>query len=176
MKKLIFFLLLIPAFAFSQTADTTPIEVNLSDNARLQWGGSAVKQKCIVLDYRPIINANKDFYIRVRIQYYANNAGTYGGKITDLINADATLSTDQRAQLLQIYNDRIFEWQSTDVCVDVNGDVTACPGAMTENAYWQQFKLSQVSGIGSLSTQGAFDAEYKIIRALVTKMNSRKNW
>jgi len=185
MKNLILSLLMVMSIV-ANAQDTSPIEVNLSDNAKLQWNGSAVKQKAIVLDWRPLINGTKEFYIKVRIVFYANSGGSYGGRITDLIIADQTLSSDQRQQLLSIYADRYFDWQSTNVCVDqTTGDVVNCMqpdgetptvNAVPESAYWQSFKLNQVSGVTSISTQGAFDAEYKIIKAVVAKMNLRKNW
>lgn len=84
MKNLIFILSLFALSAGAQ--DVTPITVNLSDNTVLQYGGAFVKQKCIVVDYRPIINQQKDYYLKVRIQYYQNNSGAYGSKITDLLN------------------------------------------------------------------------------------------
>jgi hypothetical protein len=166
--------------------DTSPIQVDLPDNPRLQWSGSAVKQRAIVLHWQPLINGTKEFYIKVRIQYWSNNSGAYGSLITSLIQADGTLSSDQQSQLLQQYGDKFFEHQSTSVCTDASGNIQPCTfqadgvtlsvGLMYESAYWQQFKLNQVSGVTSISTQGAFDAEFKIITAVVNKMSTRKNW
>lgn len=190
MKKIItLFLLAISLTGLSQ--DSSPISVNLSDNPKLQWNGSAVKQKAIVMDYRPLINGTKEFYIRVRVQLYENLSGAYGSKIQDLLTADQalqtpTLSSDQYSQLSTIYADRIIEHQTTGLCADAtSGNIVSCfqqdgvtptPNAVSEEAYWQAFKLNQVSGVTSISTQGALDAEYKIIIAIITKMNSRKNW
>jgi hypothetical protein len=109
----------------------------------------------------------------------------------DLLAADQqlqtpTLSADQYSQLVTIYADKIVEHQTTGLCADAtSGNIVPCfqadgvtptVNAVTEAAYWQAFKLNQVSGITSLSTQGAMDAEYKIIQAIIAKMNTRKNW
>ncbi len=183
MKKIILITFLFLSIK-SIAQDISQIVVNLSDNPKLQWNGAAVKQKAIVTDWRPLINGNKEFYIAVRIQYYENISGAYGSRILDLIAADQalqtpTLSTDQASQLRNIYADRSFDHQSTGLCCDSNGVIVNCSSGSSigsEAFYWQQFKLNQVSGITSISTQGAFDAEYKIIAAIVAKMNTRKNW
>src|SRR6478736_263675 len=184
MKKIIFALLLICSFAKAQ--DSTPIVFNLPDNPRLQWGGLAVKQKAVVLDWRPVLNGTKEFYIKVKIQNWSTSGGTYGSLITSLITADGTLSADQQTRLLIQYGDWYFEHQSTGVwCDNTTGaittqfqqdGVTPTVNAVPEEAYWQQFKLNQVSGMGSLTTQGAFDSEYKIIQAVIAQMTTRKNW
>jgi hypothetical protein len=185
MKKIIF--LLFAVISISATAqDVTPIQVDLPDNPRLQWSGAAVKQRAIVLVWQPMINGNKEFYIKVKIQNWSNSSGVYGSLITSLIQADGTLSADQQSRLLIQYGDWIFEHQSTGVyCDNTTGaivsqfqadGVTPTVNAVPESAYWQQFKLNQVSGMNSLTTQGAFDAEYKIIKAVVAQMSTRKNW
>lgn len=159
-------------------ADSTPIIVTLSDNAKLQWNGSFVKMKALVRQFNPIINTSKDFYIAVDIQFYENLSGSYGSKITDLISADGTLTSDQKTSLLSIYGDKFFEHFTVNNFCDASGNIVApgTAGATTEIAYWQQFLLNQVAGITAITTQGAFDAIYKIVQALVAKMNTRKNW
>jgi hypothetical protein len=184
--KILFIILSIFSSLCVIAQDVSPIVVNLSDNAKLQWNGSNVKMKATVLDYRPVINGTKEFYILVKVSFYENLTGSYGSKITDLINADGTLSNDQKISLLSIYSDRIVDHQTTGLCADAtsgnivpclqNDGITPTVNAVSEETYWQTFKLNQVSGVTSISTQGAMDAEYKIIQAIVTKMNSRKNW
>lgn len=166
--------------------DVSPIVVDLPDNPRLQWNGASVKQRAVVLHWQPVINGSKDFYIKVKIQNWSNNAGAYGSLITSLILADGTLSADQQQRLIIQYGDWIFEHQSSGVfCDNTTGAVvpqfqqdgiTPTVNAVPEAAYWQQFKLNQVSGVTSITTQGAFDSEYKIINAVVAQMTTRKNW
>jgi len=185
MKNIIlFFLLLLAINSIAQ--DVSPIVVDLPDNPRLQWGGLAVKQRAVVLAWQPVINGSKEFYIKVKIQNWSVNAGTYGSLITSLIQADGTLSSDQQSRLLIQYGDWFFEHQSTSVwCDNTTGAITTqfqqdgitpTVNAVPEAAYWQQFKLNQVSGMGSITTQGAFDSEYKIIKAVIAQMTTRKNW
>lgn len=184
MKKILFALLIISSYANAQ--DTTPIQVDLPDNPRLQWGGVAVKQRAVVMDWRPVVNSSKEFYIKIKIQNWSVSGGTYGSLITSLVQADNTLSSDQQTRLLIQYGDWYFEHQSTGIwCDNTTGaittqfqqdGVTPTVNAVTEAAYWQQFKLNQVSGMTSLTTQGAFDSEYKIIKAVIAQMTTRKNW
>lgn len=177
MKTIIFLsLILLSITSFAQ--DTSPIVVNLRDNGALQYNGAYVKMKCIVTDYRPVINAGKDFYIAVKIQYYENVSGAYGTYIPTLIQNNATLTAEEKAILLQVYGDKDFNWQTTNKWVDASGNIVpqGTAGAISELQYWQQFKLNQVAGMGTLSTQGAVDAQYLIIQAIVNKMNQRKNW
>lgn len=190
MKKLLLISLLFLAIN-SIAQDNSAIVVNLSDNPKLQWNGAAVKQKAVVKSYQPLINGTKEFYICVTVQLYENVSGAYGSRILDLLAADQalqtpTLTADQYSQLCKIYADRVVDHQTTNLCADAtSGNIVPCfqadgvtptVNAVTEAAYWQAFKLNQVSGITSISTQGAFDAEYKIIAAIVAKMNTRKNW
>ena len=166
--------------------DSSPIVINLPDNPRLQWSGASVKQKAVVLAWQPVINGSKEFYIKVKIQNWSNNAGAYGSLITSLIQADGTLSADQQQRLGIQYGDWIFEHQSTGVWCDLTtgaittqfqqDGITPTVNAVSEAEYWQQFKLNQVSGVTSISTQGAFDSEYKIIAAVIAQMTTRKNW
>lgn len=166
--------------------DSSPIVINLPDNPRLQWGSAAVKQRAVVLTWQPVINGSKEFYIKVKIQNWSNNAGAYGSLITSLIQADGTLSWDQQQRLIIQYGDWIFEHQSTGVfCDNTTGaivpqfqqdGVTPTVNAVSEEEYWQQFKLNQVSGVTAISTQGALDSEYKIISAVIAQMTTRKNW
>lgn len=189
MKKL--FLLGLLCFSITAWAQQILSPINLNDNLKLQWNGVNVKQKAILQRFHVLRDGSTEFYISVNIQYYENVSGTYGSKITDLINADQqlqtpTLSSDQAAQLLVIYSDRHVEHSTLGVCVDAtSGNIVSClqidgvtptVNAIAESVYWQTFKLNQVSGITSVSTQGAMDAIYKIAAAIVTKMNSRKNW
>lgn len=177
MKNLLLaFALILSVQAFAQ--DSLAIVVNLSDNAKLQYGGSNVKMKATVLDYRPLINATKDFYIKVRVTYYINNAGAYGATVLSTIFADGTLSDDQKQSLSAIYSDQIIDWQTTDKYVNASGDIVpkGTSGSQREIFYWQAFKLNQVSGMGTLAGQSAIGAEYLIINAIVTKLNSRKKW
>jgi hypothetical protein len=176
MKYITLLFLFISSIAFAQ--DQTPIVINIRDSPKLQFNGAFVKQKATVLDYRPVINSTKDFYISVQIKYYENNAGAYGAEIIATIRNDGTLTAEEKAQLYHIYGDKIIDYQTTNKWVDVSGNVVAqgTPGAITELAYWQGFKLNQVAGMGTLSTQGAVDAQYLIITAIINKLNARKNW
>ncbi len=181
MKAILSFLLFVSVAAKAQ--DLSPIVVDLPDNPRLQWSGSAVKQRAVVLQWQPVINGSKEFYIKVKIQNWSSG---YGSLITSLISADGTLSADQQSRLSIQYGDWIFEHQSTNIwCDNTTGAITTqfqqdgltpTVNAVPESAYWQQFKLNQVSGTTSLTTQGAFDEEYKIIKAVIAQMTTRKNW
>lgn len=180
MKILILFLLSVSAFA-QQIAP-----INLSDNAKLQWGGANVKQKAIITSFYYPLSGTADFYIKVRVQFYENISGAYGSKILDLINADQTLSADQASSLMGIYADKTIEHQTTGLCADnTTGNIVPClqadgitptVNAVAESAYWQQFFLNQISGVTSISTQKAMNAIEKIEAAIVAKMNTRKNW
>jgi hypothetical protein len=176
MKNTIIILLLALSLQLS-AQDTTPITVNIRDNAKLQFGGQAVKMKAVVLQFRT--EQSKDFVLHLYIQMYANNAGAYGGKITDLITADGTLSAEEKSDLLERYRDREVIYTTAGKYVDSNGEHVAsdAPGAQSELAYWQAFKLNNAAlGMTSASTQGALDAIYKIQIAIITKLNSRKNF
>jgi len=186
MKKIIL-ALLTTLIAFEINAqDTSPIVIDLPDNPALQFNGAAVKQRATVISWQPAINGAKEFYIKVKIQNWSNNSGAYGSLITSLIYANGTLSTDQQNRLAIQYGDWFFEHQSNGVfCDNTTGAITTqfqqdgitpTPNAVPEIAYWQQFKLNQVAGTTSLTTQGAFDEEYKIIKAVVAQMSTRKNW
>lgn len=176
MKTILSILILLCSFCVI-AQDQTPIVVNLSDNAVLQYSGAFVKQKCVVLDYRPIINGTKDFYIKVRVSYYQNNSGAYGGKITDLIQANGVWSQDQKNLAAASYQDWVFEYQSTGKLVDpATGNIvdSSFPGNIPEYQYWQTFTLIQ-AGVPSASG-GAMAAIYTIIGAKVAKLNTRKSW
>lgn len=185
MKKLILISFLLLAIT-SIAQDITPISVDLPDNPRLQWNGFAVKQRAVVISWQPVINGAKEFYIKIKIQNWSSSVGTYGSLITSLIQADGTVSPDQQTRLLIQYGDWFFEHQSTGVfCDNTSGlivpqfqqdGITPTVNAVSEAAYWQQFKLNQVTGMTSITTQGAFDSEYKIQKAVVVQMTVRKNW
>lgn len=176
MKNTIIILLLALSLQLS-AQDTTPITVNIRDNAKLQFGGSAVKMKAVVLQFRT--EATKEFIMHLSIQMYANNAGAYGGKITDLISADETLSAEEKKELLDRFRDREVIYTTQGKWVNANGDPVASDavGARSELEYWQSFKMNNVAlGMTSASTQGALDAIYKIQIAIITKLNLRKNF
>lgn len=161
--------------------DQTAIVVNVRDNAKLQWGGSAVKMKATVIGYSPVVNTTKDFTITVSIQLYENNAGSYGSSILSLITSDQTLSPEEKEELLNRYADKTITYTTAGRYVDnlTNGNLvsSSTPGAIPELAYWQNFKLNNANlGMTSQSTQGALDAEYKIVTAIINKLNSRKNF
>lgn len=178
MKKILFLFLLLPLIGFAQL-DQTPIVVNISDSPVLQYNGAFVKQKATVIDYDPIINSIKDFSIQVTISCYVNNSGAYGASVYSDIAANATLSTDQKAQLQAMYGDRTVTYTTIGQCTDASGNIVACTagGAIPEIQYWQTFKLNQIPGMGgSLSAQGAAAVQYLIIQAIVSKLDSRKKW
>lgn len=178
MKKLILLFALIASFeAIAQ--DQTPIVVNVRDNAKLQFNGAAVKMKATVVSYIPVNETSKNFTITVAVQLYENNAGAYGSLITSVIAADGTLSEEEKTELLQRYADKTITYSTTGKYTDVNGNLvsSSTPGAIPEIQYWQSFKLNHASlNMTSASTQGALDAEYKIIQAIVAKLNTRKNF
>src|SRR6478736_450363 len=158
--------------------DSSQIIINLADSLVVSYANALVKQKALILEYQPIINSAKDFRIKLRVSYYVNNAGAYGGRVLDVIQTNQTWSDDQKRLASASYQDWIFEYQSTGKYVDVNGDVVPQDtiGAIPEMEYWQSFKLNQVTGIaGTTALQGAIDAEYKIIAAIIAKLNTRKS-
>ena len=95
-----------------------------------------------------------------------------------MITSDNNLSSEEKADLLVRYGDREIQYNTVGKFVDSNGnpvDATA-PGAIPELQYWQSFKLNNAAlGMTSASTQGALDAVYKIIIAIVNKLDNRKN-
>lgn len=179
MKKITLIFLFVMSFmsCWSQL-DQTPIVVNVRDNAKLQYNGAVVKMKATVLSFEPVTFTTKDFRIVLSITMFENNGGSYGAVITDLVRADGTLSPEEKADLLERYADKIITYTTNNKYVDMNGDPLSqgAPGAIPELQYWQTFKLNQVAGMGSVSTQGALDAEYLTIRAIVLKLNQRKNF
>lgn len=159
--------------------DQTAIVINVRDHAKLEYNGAKVKMKATVVNYAPVNETTKDFVIVLSIQLYENVAGSYGALVTALIAADQNLSDEEKAESLQRYADRTITYTTRGKFVDNNGNsvTQSTPGAITEIAYWQAFKLNNVAlGMTSASTQGALDAEYKIIAAIVAKLNSRKNF
>lgn len=178
MKKIILgTLLFISLASFAQ--DQSPIVINVRDNARLAFNGVAVKQKATVINYSPVVNTTKDFLITVVITYYVNNGGAYGSSVLSAIAADNNLSVEEKESLTTQFQDRLFTYTTSGRHTDINGNLvsTSTPSAIPEIQYWQSFKLNNASlGMTSASTQGALDAEYKIVAAIVTKMDSRKNF
>src|SRR6187402_3449768 len=142
MKKLLLISLVLVAL-ISKGQDQTQIIVNLSDNAKLQYNGVAVKMKAVVVDYSPVVYGTKDFRISVTIKYYINNAGAYGGLVTADIEADQTLSASQKEYLLDVYKDRSFSYNTMGNYVNAQGDVVpfGTVGSVPEYQYWQSFKL-----------------------------------
>lgn len=177
MKTLIVILTLVSLTAFGQ-ADQTLIIVNTRDNAKLQFNGNPVKTKAIVYSFKPVSNSTKDFEIVLVIQMYSSVSGSYGSLITSLISADGTLSQEEKDDLLIRYQDKVITYSTANRFTDVSGNIvlSTTPGAIPEIQYWQTFKLNQIAGMGSASTQGALDAEYLTIKAIVNKMDSRKNF
>ena len=174
MKTLFF--ILISFCASAQVANNTWTVVNLSDNLRLQFNGNPVKQKAVITSFT-IFNT-KEWQLEVQIQSYESVAGAYGNYIMTTIAADGVLTQAQKDVLLQTYGDKYIRYGTAGHWVDVNGNIVASgtPGAITELAYWQQFKLNQIAGTGTLSTQGALDEMYLIVAALINKLNTNKNW
>jgi len=189
MKNLIIILSLICSFSFAQ--DNTLIVVNVSNDPSLYYKAttdgspSIVKRKATLIEWKEL--TNKEFYIKLSVTYYKDNAGSYGSRIIDLIQADAGLSSDQKFNATEQFKDRIIEYQTNGKYVDsttglsVNqfqpDGITPTVGAVTDLTYWQAFKLNQVPGMGgSLSTQGAMDAGYKVKSAIIGQMATRKNF
>ena len=171
MKKLLIFLF-ISAFITTQAQ----IVVDIRDNAQLQFKSALVKMRGTVNSFT--FNPQGEFSIDVTIKYYENNAGAYGPYIQTTITGDNTLTADERSALQTIYADRVFHYSTVGQWVNASGDVVpiGTPGATTEIAYWQAFKLNQVAGVVSISATGALQATYLTITAIVNKMNARKNW
>lgn len=177
--------------AYSQ--DLTQIIVDISNDPTVYYKGTAdgaattVKRRATVLQYSAINALSKEFSISLKIVYYKDNAGAYGAKITDLIAADAGLSTDQKATAAEQLKDRVINYETTGKYVNSStglsvpqfqGDgVTPTVGAISDLAYWGNFKLNQVPNMGATTAvQGAVDSQYKIINAIVTQMSTRKNF
>jgi hypothetical protein len=183
MKKIIF-LLLLSVSAIAQ--DISPIVVNISDSPLLQYNGAFAKRKATVVNYLPLTQGSKEFSITVNIVYYVNNAGAYGATIQSDIAANATLSSDQQTQLSEVYKPFNFTYSTSGKCADqTTGALVNCfqadgttptVNAISDLAYWQAFKLNQISGVTSLTTNGAADVQYRIIQAIVAKLDSRKKW
>lgn len=174
MKLLILFFLIASA-AFAQV-DQSPNVINLADNTRLQYKGSAVKMKGTVSNFT--VNTVQDFTITVIVTMYVNNAGAYGVQVTQDIAADNTLSTDQQNELMSTYGDRVVTYSTSGQFTDANGNLVASttPGAIPEIQYWQSFKINQVPGYTSASTQSALALNKLIIAAIVAKLDTRKKW
>lgn len=173
--KTLFFLLL-SFCASAQVATNTWSVVNLNDNLRLQFNGNPVKQKAVVTSFT--IYNTKEFQLEVQVQSYESVAGAYGNYIPTTIAADGVLTQAQKDALLLTYGDKYVRYSTAGHWTDVSGNIVAAgtAGAITELAYWQQFKLNQVAGTGTLTTQGAMDEIYLIVTALINKLNSNKNW
>ena len=167
------------ALLFICTAAFSQVKVDIRNNAKLEWEGAKVKQKFHVLYYAPVFEGSQDFVIRGVIEMYANNAGAYGGYIPDLIQADTTLSSEEKEDLVVRYGNKEVPYTTAGKYTDVNGNrVTATtPGAIPELQYWSGFKLNHASlGMTSASTQGALDAQIKILTAIVKRLDLRKNF
>jgi hypothetical protein len=178
MKTLIAFFLFLSVASFGQP-DNSPIIVEVRNSAKLQWNGAAVKQKIRVLDVAFIRNGQKEFYFHGYLERYENNGGAYGSKITDLISADSTLSAEEKADLLNVYGDKEIAYTTNGKYSDANGNLVSSdtPGAIPDLQYWQSIKMNNAAlGMTSASTQGALDGIYKIIDAIVDRMNARKNF
>ena len=188
MKAIIlFFLISLSAIAQeSLSQDISPIIVNISDSPSLQYKGAAVKRKATVVDYRPLNSSSKEFFLSVNIVYYVNSSGAYGATVQNDILADGTLSSEQQLQLLDVYKPITITYTTQGKCADqTTGNIVPCfqadgvtptANSISEIGYWQTFKLNQVSGVTSLSTNGTADVQYKIVAAIISKLDSRKKW
>lgn len=159
-------------------ADLTSISVDIRNNAKLQYNGAAVKQRAVVIEWSPVYQGSKEFIIRLLISMYENISNAYGSRILDLILTDVTLSNEEKTDLLERYRDRNIFYTTQDKWVDASGNIVpqGTAGAQTELTYWQTFKLNNAAfNLTSASTQGALDAEYKIIAAIVNRLDTRKN-
>lgn len=172
MKTIIFLLISFCASAQNSVWQT----VNLSDNSKLQFNGNPVKRKMVISGFH--LTTTKDWRLEMLIQYYESVGGAYGNYIPTTIANDGVLTQAQKDELVGIYGDRYIQYSTEGHWVDVSGNLVSAgtPGAITELSYWQQFKLNQIAGTGTLSTQGALDEIYLIVTALINKLNSNKNW
>ena len=178
MKLTLVFFLFVSIGLYAQT-DLTPIVINIRNSAKLQWNGVAVKQKIRVLNVAFIRDGQKEFYFNIYLERYENIGGVYGSKITDLILADGTLSAEEKADMLTVYGDKEISYTTNGKFTDVNGNLVASDsvGAIPELQYWQAFKMNNVTlNMTSASTQGGLDGIYKIITAIVNRMDGRKNF
>ena len=178
MKLTLVFFLFVSIGLYAQT-DLTPIVINIRNSAKLQWNGVAVKQKIRVLNVAFVRDGQKEFYFNVHLERYENNGGAYGSKITDLISVDTLLSIEERADLLTVYGDKEIQYTTNGKFTDANGNLVAndVVGAIPELQYWQAFKMNNVAlNMTSASTQGGLDGIYKIIVAIVNRMDGRKNF
>lgn len=177
MKNLILSFFVLASMCVYAQPDNAPIVVNVRDNPKLQFNGAAVKVKAVI-DYFHI-DRTKDFQIGLTLEFYVNNSGAYGPLVVSVIAADTVnLTADERAGLIATYGNRQIVYSTAGKYVNAAGDIVTAgaPGAIPELQYWQTFKLNQVAGMGTLSTQGAMDAQYLILKAIINKLNSRKQW
>lgn len=154
-------------------ADNTLITVDLSDDPKLRYGTTIIKRRALVQQWGT--EADKEIRLKLLIRLYANNAGAYGVDAITGINADATISAEQKAVQRETFKDREINYTTRGRWVLSNGTPVAegTANAITELEYWQGFTLDDVTGIEGMTT-GAFASVYLIATAMIKRLDALK--
>lgn len=154
-------------------ADNTLITVNLSDDPKLKYNTTAIKRKALVNYWAT--ESDKEIRIRMTLRFYASNAGAYGAEAIAGINADNTLTAEQKAWQRETFKDREINYTTRGRWVLANG--TPVPegtqDAITELEYWQGFSLDNVAAITDMN-YGAFASVYAIATAMIQRLDTLK--
>lgn len=154
-------------------ADSTRLVVNISDDPRLRYNSTIIKRKVEVRSWGPEID--REITIRMIIKFYANSAGAYGSDAVTAINADATLTAEQKDWQRQTFADREVNYSTRGRWVLADGTPVAegTSNAITELEYWQRFTLDNVNAITDMN-YGAFAAVYAIATAMIQRLDTLK--
>lgn len=154
-------------------ADNTLISVDLSDDPRLRYNGTAIKRRAFITLWATEID--KEIRINLTLKFYANNGGAYGADAETSINADNGLTAEQKAYQRQTFADRaiIYSTRGRWVLADGTPVSEGTPNAITELEYWQGFRLDDVPNITDMNFK-ALDAVYETARAMVQRMDVLK--
>lgn len=157
-------------------ADNTLITVNLRDDPKLKYGTTAIKRKAFVQSWAT--EMDKEIRIKLTMKYYASNAGAYGADAETSINADGSLTAEEKAYQKETFKDREFNYTTRGRWVDVSGNPVAegTLNAITELQYWQSFKLDDVTTPVNIPDMnfGAFAAVYAIASAMIARLDTLK--
>lgn len=154
-------------------ADNTLITVDLSDDPKLRYGTTIIKRRALVQAWGT--EADREIRIKLLVRLFANSAGAYGADAITGINADASITADQKARQREIFKDQEVSYTTRGRWVLANGTPVAegTANAITELEYWQGFTLDQVTAITDMNF-GAFSAVYAIATAMVQRLDTLK--
>lgn len=154
-------------------ANNTLITVDLSDDPKLRYGTTIIKRRALVQQWGT--ESDREIRMKLLIRLYANNAGAYGVEAIAGIDADATITADQKARQREIFKDQEINYTTRGRWVLANGTPVAegTANAITELEYWQTFTLDQVQAITDMNF-GAFAAVYAIATAMIQRLDSLK--